>query len=281
MLLGRARGGVIQWTLLSNDGAAQASGGLDDGVHLAADTFARVFAASGSSLGSVIVEVAGISDLNAYAATLNYLEGMTLVRGVALEQVIGRQDALPAGGARRRRDASPRDRAGSPAGAHGCGRWSCGGSARVPLPALSADAAHSQCALHPAHVAGRAGGMAAVHRQLSADAPRVRVRGRDRRPGRFSREALRLDLGARQDPRSARRQDSARRRIHHAGSARRRSRLAGGNCSGSRRGDHRRRDHLQIPLRLWRAAGAADSDQQGEHAGPDRLPAAGRRGARQ
>lgn len=89
VLLGRARGAVVQWTLLSDEGAAQASGGLDDGVHLAADTFARVFAASGSSLGSVIVEVAGISDLNAYAATLNYLEGMTLVRGVALEQVTG------------------------------------------------------------------------------------------------------------------------------------------------------------------------------------------------
>ena len=88
VLLGRARGGVVQWTLLSDEGAAQASGGLEDGVHLAADTFARVFAASGSQLGSVIVEVAGISDLNAYAATLNYLEGMTLVRGVALEQVI-------------------------------------------------------------------------------------------------------------------------------------------------------------------------------------------------
>jgi hypothetical protein len=89
VLLGRARGGVVQWTLLSNEGAAQTSGSLDDGVHLAADTFARVFAASGSSLGSVVVEVAGISDLNAYAATLNYLEGMTLVRGVALEQVMG------------------------------------------------------------------------------------------------------------------------------------------------------------------------------------------------
>ena len=91
VLVGRARGGTVQWTLLSDDGAAQASGGLEDGVHLAADTFARVFAASGSSLGSVIVEVAGISDLNAYAATLNYLEGMTLVRGVALEQVAGQK----------------------------------------------------------------------------------------------------------------------------------------------------------------------------------------------
>jgi hypothetical protein len=89
VLLGRARGGTVQWTLISDEGAAKTSGGLEDGVHLAADTFARVYSTSGSSLGSVIVEVSGISDLNAYAATLNYLEAMTLVRGVALEQVAG------------------------------------------------------------------------------------------------------------------------------------------------------------------------------------------------
>jgi hypothetical protein len=89
VLLGRSRGGVVQWTLISRDGASQATGGVDDGVHLAADTFARVFAAQASSLGSVVVEVGGISNLDAYAATLNYLEGMTLVRGVALEQVTG------------------------------------------------------------------------------------------------------------------------------------------------------------------------------------------------
>jgi hypothetical protein len=89
VLLGRSRGGVVQWTLLSKDGAAQATGGIEDGVHLTADTFAKVFAASATSLGSVVVEVGGISNLDAYAATLNYLEGMTLVRSVALEQVSG------------------------------------------------------------------------------------------------------------------------------------------------------------------------------------------------
>lgn len=89
VLLGRSRGGLVQWTLLSKDGAAQATGGIEDGVHLTADTFARVFAASATSLGSVVVEVGGISNLAAYAATLNYLEGMTLVRSVALEQVAG------------------------------------------------------------------------------------------------------------------------------------------------------------------------------------------------
>lgn len=88
-LLGRVQGGSVRWTLVSSEGASQASGSLDEGVHLAADTFARVFAASGSSLGNVVVEVSGIGDLDAYASTLNYLEGMTLVRAVALEQVSG------------------------------------------------------------------------------------------------------------------------------------------------------------------------------------------------
>lgn len=88
-LIGRAQGGSVRWTLVSGDGSSQTSGGLEDGVHLAADTFARMFAASASSLGNVVVEISGIRDLDAYASTLNYLESMTLVRAVALEQVSG------------------------------------------------------------------------------------------------------------------------------------------------------------------------------------------------
>ena len=88
-LVGRSQGGMVRWTLVSSEGSSQVSGGMDEGVHLAADTFARVFAASGSSLGNVVVEVSGIGDLDAYASTLNYLEGMTLVRAVAVEQVSG------------------------------------------------------------------------------------------------------------------------------------------------------------------------------------------------
>jgi uncharacterized protein len=94
VLLGHARRDptgalVVQWSLASDDGVAEATGSVDEGVHLAADTFGRIYAASGASLGTVSVEVAGIRDLNDYAATLNYLEGMTLVRTVALEQVVG------------------------------------------------------------------------------------------------------------------------------------------------------------------------------------------------
>lgn len=89
VLLGRGSGGSLRWTLVSNDGTTEASGGLEEGIHLAADTFARMYAASGATLDSVVVEISGIADLNAYAGTLNYLEGLTLVRSVALEQVSG------------------------------------------------------------------------------------------------------------------------------------------------------------------------------------------------
>lgn len=88
-LVGRAQGGSVRWTLVSSEGSSNASGGLEEGIHLAADSFARVFSASGSTLGSVLLEVAGIGDLDAYAATLNYLEGMTMVKAVAVEQVSG------------------------------------------------------------------------------------------------------------------------------------------------------------------------------------------------
>lgn len=88
-LLGRMRDGSIQWTLISRDGVERAVGGHVDGVHLAADAFARVFAAAGGSYDTVVIEVAGVNDLDAYAATLNYLESMTLVRNVAVEQAAG------------------------------------------------------------------------------------------------------------------------------------------------------------------------------------------------
>ncbi|PZN29025.1 MAG: hypothetical protein DIU71_15110 [Proteobacteria bacterium] len=91
VLLGRARrdGGEVSWTLLSGGETRHVTGSLEDGVHLAADTFAALYAATGSSLQEIGVEVAGISNLDAYAATLNYLENMTLVRSVTVDRVAG------------------------------------------------------------------------------------------------------------------------------------------------------------------------------------------------
>lgn len=92
VLLGKGRrdgaGGVaVRWTLASDQGAADVQGTLEEGIHLAADTFASIYSASGSTLDSVALEVSGINNLSAYATTLNYLENMTVVRSVALEEV--------------------------------------------------------------------------------------------------------------------------------------------------------------------------------------------------
>lgn len=93
-LLGRAQrnaggGYSVQWVLASDEANAQATGSLEDGVHMAADTFARVYAASASTLINLTMDVSGLTNLDAYAQTLNYLEGLTLVRNVALEEVAG------------------------------------------------------------------------------------------------------------------------------------------------------------------------------------------------
>lgn len=79
----------VRWVLAAEDGATELESVLEEGVHLAADTFARAYAASGSTVDNVLVEISGISNLAAYAAAVNYLEGMTLVRGVSLERMAG------------------------------------------------------------------------------------------------------------------------------------------------------------------------------------------------
>lgn len=79
----------VQWTLASEEGAGEATGTLEDGVHLIADTFGRIYAASAGALGTIAVDVSGIRSLDDYASTVNYLEGMTLVRSVSVEQIAG------------------------------------------------------------------------------------------------------------------------------------------------------------------------------------------------
>lgn len=90
VLVGRgARAGSLRWTLATIDGVSQSAGTFEEAIHRAADYFANLFAAEGTTLSRVSVEVSGITDLDAYASTLNYLEGMTLVRNVAVDEVRG------------------------------------------------------------------------------------------------------------------------------------------------------------------------------------------------
>ncbi|MFO7304977.1 MAG: DUF2066 domain-containing protein [Gammaproteobacteria bacterium] len=90
VLLGRgSRNGALRWVLATSDGLIQSTGTYEDAVDATADHFAKLFATEASSLSRVNVQVSGLADLDAYAATLNYLESMTLVRSVAVREVVG------------------------------------------------------------------------------------------------------------------------------------------------------------------------------------------------
>ena len=162
----------VHWTLVSSDGAAQASGGLEDGVHLAADTFARVFAASDRrSAASRRGRGHHRSQRLRGDAELPGRHDAGARRRARAGR--GRHDALQAGSARRRSDVAACDRARSPAGAarivgrRSRARTSGSRSAISPERPMR----HIPNALvHTAHAAGRAGRLAAGRRRVSADA---------------------------------------------------------------------------------------------------------------
>lgn len=95
LLLGRATGSSstgwqVQWTLVPSGEPSQWRGSLEEGAHGAADWFARVFAAA-PAIGDVDVAivVGGITDLRAYASVTDYLESLTLIRSLAVDQLSG------------------------------------------------------------------------------------------------------------------------------------------------------------------------------------------------
>lgn len=72
----------LQWSFALGDGVSMGQGSLADGVSLAADACARVFAAGGSGTNKIFLDVEGIHDLQAYAQTLNYLGTLSMIKMV-------------------------------------------------------------------------------------------------------------------------------------------------------------------------------------------------------
>ncbi|MET0986380.1 MAG: DUF2066 domain-containing protein [Steroidobacteraceae bacterium] len=94
LLIGYARSSpqappTVRWQFVFDGQAHDAAGTVESGVDLAADSFAKMFAAASGSMVDLSVEVDGITNLDAYAQTLNYLEGLTLVRSVGVTEVRG------------------------------------------------------------------------------------------------------------------------------------------------------------------------------------------------
>jgi hypothetical protein len=82
-----AGGSTVRWTFAFNGEAAEFNGSLDEGINAAADRCAQLLAVAAGVRGAVALQIFGIRDLDAYARTLNYLEGLTIVRSVAVEKL--------------------------------------------------------------------------------------------------------------------------------------------------------------------------------------------------
>jgi hypothetical protein len=95
VLIGRASrssagGWQARWTLLYGEEASEWRGSLDEGVQGAADKFAGVFAVGGGQGDTaVVISVSGIGDLGAYAQVTSYLESLTLIRALSVDELAG------------------------------------------------------------------------------------------------------------------------------------------------------------------------------------------------
>jgi uncharacterized protein len=77
------------WLLSFGATTASIVGDPSQGIGLAAGNFANVYAAAATDVTTVDLDVSGIDDLAAYAAALGYLEGLTVVERVAVQEVAG------------------------------------------------------------------------------------------------------------------------------------------------------------------------------------------------
>lgn len=89
-LIGHAQGtganANVRWTHVFKDRSSEFSGTLE-GVNRAADTYAGLFAASGS-LVPLEIEVSGVGDLRQYADVENYLESRSFIAHVSVESLV-------------------------------------------------------------------------------------------------------------------------------------------------------------------------------------------------
>ena len=95
VLVGRANrssagGWQVRWTLLYGEESSEWRGSLDEGPQGAADKFAGVFAAGGAQGDTpVLISVSGIGGLAAYAQVTSYLESLTLIRALSVDELAG------------------------------------------------------------------------------------------------------------------------------------------------------------------------------------------------
>lgn len=90
VLVGVSSGAHIDWKFLHAGQMTQSQGGPSAGADLAADSLAARYApASTLGLSTQFVRVGGVADLQAYAGLLEYLQSLSLVRAVSVDELTG------------------------------------------------------------------------------------------------------------------------------------------------------------------------------------------------
>jgi hypothetical protein len=91
-LIGRAGNpadtSALRWTYLFQDRSSEFSGPSTEAVNRAADTYAELYAVSGT-LAPLDIEVTGINDLKDYASVQSYLESLAFISHVGVDSLSG------------------------------------------------------------------------------------------------------------------------------------------------------------------------------------------------
>lgn len=92
VLLARPASGAVsaanlRWQMVFNGNGQERLGSAEDGPNLAADVLGRYYASAGKETVRLYLEVAGIENLDAYAKVTAYINGLLMVRGVAVDSL--------------------------------------------------------------------------------------------------------------------------------------------------------------------------------------------------
>jgi uncharacterized protein len=85
---GNADAGAVRWIYLFQDRSSDFSGPSAEAVNRAADTYAGLYAVTGT-LAPLDIEVTGINDLKDYASVQSYLESLAFISHVGVDSLSG------------------------------------------------------------------------------------------------------------------------------------------------------------------------------------------------
>jgi hypothetical protein len=79
----------LRWQLVFRGTTHESHGDMGEGPYLAAEQISRYYGASGKESTRLVMEVSGVSSIEAYAKTLDYLQSLLMVRNLSVQSLQG------------------------------------------------------------------------------------------------------------------------------------------------------------------------------------------------